>query len=255
MESSLLRKLPPEIRLQIHAYVFDGATATILVGHDVDTQAQVDSSLKPLIRYRFSPDCSLAATCRAIRIESADTMWRNVFVKAGHHWTTKRVPCGALPLRAPITLEMLNSVLPDAIAQHITRLANVLFSENGDATTCLLKYPNLKVCIIDNSYLASEFVVRPVLGFSCILERWHDYYFLKHLPLPMTIKGRKKPSLVLEEKFGIKPDSGIQIIGRELLHNARDLILSDTLQFATGLCIVPESTLVWSKITDAETDI
>lgn len=108
--------------------------------HDVDTQ--VDSSLKPLIpRYRFSPDCSLAATCRAIRIESADTMWRNVFVKAGHHWTTKRGPCGALPLRAPITLEMLNSVLPDAIAQHITRLTNVLLPENGDATTCLLKYP------------------------------------------------------------------------------------------------------------------
>lgn len=73
MENSfILERLPAELRVRIYEDVFEGALIIvgILVGIG-DGWYKKDPN-KHTVRYKFNSKCSLAATCRAIRADSAD---------------------------------------------------------------------------------------------------------------------------------------------------------------------------------------
>lgn len=142
-------RLPAEIRVQIYEEVFEGALITVVVNwKDGDMHK---------VRYKFSSECGLAITCRAIKADSADHMWRAAVV----HAVAKNGRC-------PVPIRRLVQALPSDIARQVQFLSNVTFYDHlksidlegtgqyslqpspnsiQDITTSLLKFPKLKVCL------------------------------------------------------------------------------------------------------------
>lgn len=270
MENSPLGKISTEICLQIYAHVFQGTKITTQIT-DEDSLSSISKLFDDgddddeFPKYQFGPDCGLAITCRAIRIESSETMWRNVFVKA-----VKLGPYGEIAA----SLKSLNKVLPDEVAQHITHLANIrlpepplLEGENAnEATTYLLKYLSLKVCTAD--YLRPyemdyELTIGGVGGSEYVKRITDDPSYGRQL-VPFEVEDdlsrHMRPSLFLEKEFGIYSDCGIQIIGRSLLQRYNGFsggIGACGFLHSFAVCTVPRSKMIRNRSnrTDCEAKI
>lgn len=229
MENSILKTLPAELRLKIYAEVFEGTVITITV--KVTRPGELNSQ-SHLHKYSFDRGCSLAVTCRAIKAESEEIMWRSAIVKAEN------------TSGYDINIHELNKALPDEVALYITHLANVTFLGLGhaqslgceSATTSLLKYPNLQV--FDTPYLDcdDDFMIGHMYWWEYV-EDWllHDKVDRQIVPFSYE---RSNPIEFLEEYYGIKENIGIQIIGWLALD------YPFTLEDFVVVCIAPLSSLV-----------
>lgn len=145
-------------------------------------------------------------------------------------------------------------VLNNWVARNITRLkaktclAKLPSSESQstcsrdpplqDATTCLLKYPKLKVCIADSARRRVKVDDIGMFDHNFKSNSGGDPLSLVEQLVPFEIDSDTKPSVFLGNQFGIKSDHcGIQIIGwgyiefrsqrgHNLLRNADGSILS-----------------------------
>lgn len=133
MENSLLSKLPPELRLEIYSYVFEGAEVVI---HTLQ-----QSYAYPLGIFRCSEHASLIKTCRDLRNEALPVLFTKAVVVAKGSGKY-------------MTLSKLNEVIGDHAAQHISHIRNIRLPKRRASSAPILrstmgllgKYPKLKTC-------------------------------------------------------------------------------------------------------------
>lgn len=212
MEDSILERIPTETRIKIYEEVFGGARIRVLIGDPYLNE--------PAVSYRFSRNCSLAFTCRAIRAESAEAMWRGAVVGARRTYASQ------------IFLEDLNAVLPDEIARHITHLEDISLPSDSitwvnrgekDLTDAafLAKYPRLKR-ISNVTEFEDQLREQPVMVDGMSVE---DYLRLvandsfEPQIVPFEYEAGEKPDKYLERIYGFGAGCGVQIMPRDIIHS------------------------------------
>lgn len=229
MDSLLLTKLPPEIRLRIYKLVYYCPVVPLRTGysgfHDnpkIKILVTDVAEKHPLaVTYRLNPKCGLTFTCRLIKAESWVVMWRSALVSV--HF---EAPPGLhFPSYDSMAIYELNKVLPDEIAQNITYLSNIKMAslqrvQSGSCesmSTSLLKYPRLKACCLD--YYCFEYFDRLCtknidgMDVSEYGAQWCEGSISPDILRPFELESGKKPPELLEELFGLgmKPD-GVQML-------------------------------------------
>lgn len=128
-----------EIRAKIYKEIVKNARITMRIR---------EGRRRRPFKYRLKTDFSLAGTCRLIRNEFTETMWRSAIVKAtgrGHK-------------AGPVCIDTLNKTLPDDLARNITLLTQVSFpfltqtrKQGLDLpAVSLLKFPSLRICQVED---------------------------------------------------------------------------------------------------------
>lgn len=203
METILLKKLPAEIRVRIYELVFSGNRITINIAQSP-------------VRFSFSPECGFAFTCRAIRDEASETIWRSAIVKASN--------LNEFGYGDKVNIDKLTKVLPDEIARNITQLRNVYLPtleevRNGSyesATASLARYPMLRVCCISIPGDLHRTALGSIDG-TDFLHYLCPYHFglSSRLIVPFTCASGLEPKKFIQRVYGLRPDCGIQILSRE----------------------------------------
>lgn len=206
MENSILMRLPAEIRVKTYDEVFEGALITVVVDWKDGDRHE--------IRYKFSSECRLALTCRAIKTESAKPMWRAAVIHAvteehGH----------------PVPIHQLCRALPSEIACQVQFLSNVTFHDSKEvepergsielATSYLLQFPKLKICLalglsvadflLDlklDGMNAAEYVGKLVRTTGCDGSR---------KLVPLEIERRANTREILEYFYNVQEAPGVQM--------------------------------------------
>lgn len=214
MDNSILRKLPTETRLNIYKEVFKGAKITISI-HTSWSEEE-----KATVTYSFSPGCSLANTCRDIKAESAEIMWRGAFVKILTNDDEY----------VSIFIQKLTQLLPNEVTRNISHLSNIAFPnvdemvEHGleKATSSFLNFPNLKICIVPSFNIEERATISHIDGIDVknnVMEhlenrqesRWDQEFML------FEVGSGTEPKKFLEEIFGIGADCSVQFLSEQEL--------------------------------------
>lgn len=208
MESSILNKLPWEVRSKIYAEVFDGARITIVVGYPRIDDGEVEPS------YIFDRQCALAATCRHIKDECSFILWRIAVCRVDHE------------VGAFCWLHHLRKILPWQYAQHIAHLRGVAIPTIDEVcewslepiSRSLLGFPRLQTFGFDmrNAGDFGDFLPAvPISGVPRNLRKVKNHHTgLDRQLLPFTDKGlyNFEPRQLLKQHFGIEEDCAVQMV-------------------------------------------
>lgn len=215
MDNSILRKLPTEIRLNIYEEVLKGAKITISI-HNSSSEEE-----KATVTYKFSSGCSLAITCRDIKIESAETMWRGAFVKI---LTDDDDNLSTF-------IQELTQLLPNEVTRNISHLSKIAFPNVDElveqhslekVTSSFLNFPNLEVCIVPSLNIEDKATISHIDGVNVehnILEHHenrHESHWDQELAL-FEVGSGTEPNKFLEEIYGIGTDCNVQILSQQRL--------------------------------------
>lgn len=239
METSILAKLPREIRDQIYAAVFENARIAIKV-RPPRPDGKTPGGPRDTVLYHYGRDCGLSVTCRAIMTETEEIMWRSAVCEVFGSFSYENEEENAV---CSVWLHHLRKVLPHKYAQNIAHLRNVwapTVNNVGDwhiesFTESLRGFPQLRTCGFAFRLQGEPEHYIPILPATTVDRRSHHLFTRHHKRivtkqlLPFTtgnVNGLSQSSLCpktfLWEAICSTPEMNVQMIMQRAYQSSRD---------------------------------
>lgn len=155
MDTSILKRIPVEVRLMIYDYAFVEATIRVTVQTFCDEGYLNETTTVGLT---YSNDARLLLSCRAIKCEAEEVLW-----KTAKYWSRETRPRWAsIPpgfvyrIMGPTNLHELANGMSPHVAKHVKHMEGVTIPPSyalprgKEVMPHLSKFPSLQVLVVKN---------------------------------------------------------------------------------------------------------